>query len=122
VGKGYHIVCHKRATQVSRLYLVVHNGVVQAYPGLRGKTVLRADRWYHIAYIVTGTKEKGGKEYIFLNGVLDATSASMWEGMTDNTILKIGGLGPKSERYQGLIDELRISNVARTYPGMAKEG
>ena len=121
VGKRYHTLAHKRSVQKQRLYLTIHNGCLAAYPGVRGKTKLKADKWYHVAYIVTGQKKWGGREYLFINGVLDAEQPSVWEGMVDKCPLRIGGLSKKTESLKGKIDEVRISNIARPYPSVPKK-
>lgn len=121
LSKGYHIVAHKRRTQTHQLYLGLRDGKVISYPGVWARTKLKPDRWYHIAYIVTGTKDKGGREYIFVNGVLDAEQSSVWVGATDKCPISLGGLSLKVERFTGLVDELRISNVARPYPSVFRE-
>ena len=120
VGKGYHILAHKRAIQTQRLYLALSHGYLTAYPAVRGKSKLKADKWYHVAYVVTATKKYGGREYLLVNGVLDAEQPSKWDGLIDNAPLRIGGLAKNQERFQGIIDEVRISSVARPYPGVPK--
>jgi len=120
VGKGYHILAHKRAKPGRKLYLVLHNGRLRAYPDTTGRSRLVAGTWFHVAYVVTGTKEKGGREYLFINGLLDAERESTWEGVVEQVPLRLGGLPRGTERFKGVIDEVRISNVARPYPGVVK--
>ena len=121
VGKGYHVLIHKGMTSATgnhRLYLVIKDGRLVNYPAFIGKTVLKADRWNHIAYVVTGTPAKGGKEHFFINGVLDVQGASSWPGLTQKGGFRIGGLTPKMESFKGLIDEVRVSKIARPYPSV----
>jgi hypothetical protein len=119
-GKGYHILAHKRGSPGDKLYLVLRDGRLMNYPRIVGQSRLVGGAWYHVAYVVTGTKEQGGREYLFINGLLDAERPSEWVGVTEKVLLRFGGLNEKTERYRGLIDELRISNVARPYPGVPK--
>lgn len=119
-GKGYHILAHKRSKAGHKLYLVLKNGHLMNYPHIVGRSKLVPGAWYHVAYVVTGTKKDKGREYLFINGLLDADRPSQWEGVTDKAPLRIGGLSKKSEPFKGLIDEVRVSNIARPYPEVKK--
>jgi hypothetical protein len=121
VGPGYHVLLHKGTSSSSgnqRLYFTLLNGAVQNYPSFASGTVLKADTWYHIAYVVTGTQEKGGKEFLFINGVLDVSAPSTWTGLTQEGPFKVGTCGGETEPFTGMVDEVRISNIARPYPGV----
>ena len=117
-GKGYHILAHKRAKAGHKLYFVLKNGHLMNYPAIVGRSKLVGGAWYHVAYVVTGTKAQGGREYLFINGLLDAERPSAWEGVVDAARLRLGGLSKKSEPFKGLIDEVRLSNIARPYRGV----
>ena len=74
--------------------------------------VLTVGEWYHYALV----RDKGaGNLKVYLNGisaatpVLDASSNVIYTGN-----LRIGGRGPYGEDFDGIIDEVRIWNIART--------
>ena len=125
--QNYHIIVTKHEANPSesdsRLRLALLEGKVSAHGGLTGRTTLEPDKWYHIAYVVKGTYATGGREWIFINGVLDAEAPTLWRGVTQAGNLNIGGRAEKrmGGLFNGLIDELRVSNVARDYPGVKGE-
>lgn len=118
---GYATIAHKgfiANNGCDRLYFTLKDGVLVNYPSFVGKTVLKADQWQHIAYVVTGTQAQGGKEYFFINGVLDKEQPSTWQGLQAEGYTPFGSLRNGSDGFAGLIDEVRISNIARPYPGV----
>jgi hypothetical protein len=75
-----------------------------------GPTFLQPDEWYHVAATYDG---KVGR--IYVNGELDAeTDLSVTPDTNDASLLlgKAGGTG--GARFMGLMDEVRLSNIART--------
>jgi len=121
VSGGFHILVHKADSPPegnARLYFLLAKGGVQNYPDFKVAVALEPGKWHHIAYVVTGTQEAGGKEYLFLDGVLLAAKPSVWLGLTQKGVMRIGGLSDKAEAFRGVMDELRISRVARPYPGV----
>ena len=119
---GLHSLMNKggRGGQ-GRLDLCLRDGKVQNYGSITGNKVLEPDTWYHIAYVVVGTFATGGKEYLFINGVLDKEQPTRWQGLTQKGALTIGAYSPKYQFFAGTIDEIRISNIARPYPGVDEE-
>jgi hypothetical protein len=75
-----------------------------------GPTILDANRWYHVAATYDG---KVGK--IYVDGELDSeTEIGLSLEANDAPLLlgKAGGTG--GARFTGLMDEMRLSNIART--------
>ncbi len=83
-----------------------------------GKTDLRDNNWHHIAW----TRDKtAGKFFMYIDGSLEKTINASGSDITFIFTHKIGSdnrLGPPRFRdppnWHGTIDELRISNVARS--------
>jgi len=78
-----------------------------------GTTVLSVGSWYHIV----GFRSTEPKLYLFVNGAQDATpitAGGINLGNTNN--LKLGGHHQDNAAYlfDGIIDEVRISNIARS--------
>lgn len=75
-----------------------------------GPTILESNRWYHVAATYDG---KVGK--IYVDGELDSeTEIGLPLEANDAPLLlgKAGGTG--GARFTGLMDEVRLSNIART--------
>ena len=72
-----------------------------------------ANTWHHVAFVYDGTNQK-----LYIDGVLDVTAATTGtvthNNVGFNTGLVVGARYDQSTQYvDGLIDELRIWNVAR---------
>jgi hypothetical protein len=77
---------------------------------LQGSINISTNSWHHVAITFDGTTLK-----LYVDGVLDNSSTKTFN--TTGTTLRIGqrSVGDAgSELYNGIIDELRIWNVART--------
>ena len=75
-----------------------------------GTTTIQTNIWYHVAFVNDGTGRR-----IFLNGILDGQSESSSPLGNAPQELWIGNdPQPPSRHFSGLIDEVRIWNVART--------
>ncbi|MFA6393867.1 MAG: LamG domain-containing protein [Patescibacteria group bacterium] len=69
-----------------------------------------AGRWYHVAGV-----SDGSKTYLYINGVLEGSMAITISASTQSVAtLYIGEWYNSTNRFDGVIDEVRISNVART--------
>jgi hypothetical protein len=78
--------------------------------GARGATIPRMGQWYHVA-----ASYENGISRIFLNGKLDGESkhtAAM--SVVKDVCMDIGGMRNGNYRFNGDIDEVRISKVARS--------
>jgi hypothetical protein len=77
---------------------------------LFSNTELSANTWYHVAASYDGMVAK-----LYINGNEDSSASVSGSVMTNNSNLNIGhNSGNNSDKYQGLIDEVRVWNVART--------
>ncbi|HEY2951509.1 MAG TPA: LamG-like jellyroll fold domain-containing protein [Verrucomicrobiae bacterium] len=75
-----------------------------------GVTTLAANTWYHVAGVWDGTALR-----IYLNGVLDTTALPTTRNpKAGTTPLKIGERGNGGTPFNGLIDDVRLWNLART--------
>lgn len=78
-----------------------------------GATTLSTPTWHHVALVRQGVTFK-----IWLNGNLDATSASISASLTSLQQPIIGGRPGAGENFSGYIDELRVTKgVARYVEG-----
>jgi hypothetical protein len=76
---------------------------------LLGQTNISVGNWYHICTTWDGTTRK-----IYLNGVLDGYDNPTGSISANNGNLTIGGRSTGTYIFNGLIDEVRIYNYART--------
>jgi hypothetical protein len=81
-----------------------------------GSTVLQTGKWYYVAWTYDGSVD-GDKLYV--NGVQETVTKYARQGYggeikTNNYRVTIGQRDPYYMRFNGTIDELRISNVSRS--------
>src|SRR3989344_2753644 len=82
-----------------------------------GETELELDTWYHIAMTYDGENVK-----VYVNGVEDGTTERTGNILITGQALYIGWGEPGVNFYfNGTIDEVRISNIARDYSGEEEE-
>jgi hypothetical protein len=75
-----------------------------------GATTLAINTWYHLAGTYDGTNLK-----VYVNGVLDGTTACSGNFISTTSELKIGGgLSNNTEYFPGSISDVRLWSVART--------
>jgi hypothetical protein len=75
-----------------------------------GPTILESNRWYHVAATYDG---KVGK--IYVDGELDSETEIGLSLEPNNAPLLLGKAGGTGgARFTGLMDEMRLSNIART--------
>jgi hypothetical protein len=116
---GYDIVSkHCVAGDVNYLLrpaffqITTTNGYVQ----MNNPYTLQANTWYHVA----GTYDGSFARY-YVNGCLVAQVANTGNLINNNYPVTIGSMAcsPTIERFSGMIDEVRIWNVARTQQEIA---
>lgn len=89
---------------------------------LDGSNVISNNTWYYVAGVVDRTNQD---RFIYVNGVqnaVDLTDGGTWG--TDNGDASIGGetaAGETGNRFEGLLDEIRISSVARSVSWLLTE-
>lgn len=66
------------------------------------------DKWYHVVY----SAKQGGKERIYVNGILLAEENNQFVSTNNAYSLYIGAANPSAERFKGIIDEVRVFNRA----------
>lgn len=76
------------------------------YTPVIGNTVLTAGQWYHVAGVFDGSQMR-----LYVNGVLDATVSNSNGPASGTSSLKLGR-NSGGNYFNGLIDEVRISNTA----------
>ena len=79
--------------------------------GVYTNTIIKSNQWYHVAVV-----NVGNEVVIYLNGEVDGTG-NVNINTSSNASFNIGKAPPGydwSERFNGIIDEVRIWDVART--------
>ncbi|MCF8366064.1 MAG: hypothetical protein K9H16_09795 [Bacteroidales bacterium] len=77
---------------------------------LEGTTDLNNGQWHHVACVFDGSTK-----YIYVDGTLDISVSASGTIATNNYLVNIAENGENTGRYfNGLIDEVRIWNIART--------
>lgn len=93
--------------------IAVADGSFTDEHGFTGNKELSLNKWYHVAGVWKNTREYK----LYVNGVLDNTGTQEGNGINTSSIipLKIGREVVGRDRpFNGLIDEVRIWNIART--------
>lgn len=119
-GKWQGIICKQQAGCTNRNYGIwVHNNqnVLHAEIGENGKcrfningtTIITNNNWHHLAFTFDGEMGR-----VYVDGELETEKANAATFQSDDTIT----IGVPNENNQGgflgVIEEIRISNVART--------
>lgn len=73
--------------------------------------------WYHLV----GVRSKGGTLKIYINGVEKGSTADTTVGSITNSTNALIGSGLNVRKFPGQIDEVRISNTARSASWIATE-
>lgn len=87
---------------------VVTPGVWQAETG---SDVISTDVWTHIAYTKSGP---GATHKIYVNGVLQTLATNASANYASTSVTKRIGARLTAQDFYGAIDEVRVSNIART--------
>lgn len=96
----------------SDTYLGVYNDHYAIYNRCGAITDLGADTspgWHHISWVVSGADY-----YFYEDGILVASNTGVCSGSTDAYEFNIGARGDGSYGFNGIIDEVRVFNYART--------
>jgi alpha-mannosidase len=109
-GSANADAAHNYALEVNngnRVVCAIGNGASASSVG--SSATLAAGTLYHLACVWTGTQLQ-----VYINGVLNATAVQTLTPLGNISPLYIGQFGGGSDRTSGLIDEVRVSNQART--------
>jgi hypothetical protein len=71
-----------------------------------GSTTLATNTWYHLAWVYDGTNVK-----MYVNGSLEATVSE--SGTFVDTVISIASYQQSNYYWNGYLDDIRVSNVAR---------
>jgi Concanavalin A-like lectin/glucanases superfamily len=77
------------------------------YVAVIGATTLTPDVWHHIAAVADGSQRR-----IYLDGVLDGSATGTQLPAAGTGTFNIGRRGNNTYRFDGRIDEVRVSNAA----------
>jgi len=101
-GGGYQLGVNNGKLRMD----ILHTGT--AYNSIFGNTTLTLNAWHHVAGVFDGSQYR-----LYVDGVLDASTANTYAPATGTANVAIGRDTTGSYQYfAGLIDELRISNAA----------
>jgi hypothetical protein len=78
-------------------------------PLVAGTTPMAADTWYYVASTFNGTTA-----IVYLNGVSDGSAALSATISTDTRSVYMGGRDDSADISDGWLDEVRLSNIARS--------
>ena len=81
-------------------------------------TALQNDTWYHVVAVYDAAADT---KKIYINGALNATSTSVTGSIPNNSNQLSIGAGGSGGAFFGMIDEVRIFNVALTAEQVASE-
>jgi hypothetical protein len=73
-----------------------------------GTTNLKDDQWHHLAFV----KEASGTVRLYVDGVQEATATDNQVYVNSNSFL--GYLSQPGSYYEGIMDEVRVWNIARS--------
>lgn len=116
-GTGYqNLISSISSFQYDSSYFCVANGKIQIWDKGKGVwyasvTPIADNTWYHVALTSSST----GKILLYINGVLD-NGISYTPTTLSNSGLTVGTIGSANTNgryFGGIIDELRVWNVAR---------
>ena len=77
-------------------------------PYLRSEAVLNDDKFHHIAFV-----KDGGTLYLYIDGILDGSAPDTTTSSTANGVDLHIGSRQDINRLKGIVDEIRIWNIAR---------
>ncbi|MFK7935738.1 MAG: LamG-like jellyroll fold domain-containing protein, partial [Saprospiraceae bacterium] len=100
------------AIRDKKIEFLYQKGIQSQRAGLKGKTLLESDRWYHFAV----TYDLNGETIIYLDGIEErrVSSSSIEDEIIPATFARLGRPGADTYYFNGTMDELRIWDVVRT--------
>lgn len=116
------VIVGKHDANVSGYLLLVLNGKAQVVTNHTGVNVaesaatLSAGVWYHVCGLL-----RDGTLEVYINGTIDGSASGKQSPTSHATAAFLGELAGLYWDFAGLIDELRISNVARSAAWIAAE-
>ena len=103
---GYHIhIYHDGNLQLG----IKTNDSTESYVTTTNGDLLKTNIWQHLTLVRGGGNIKG-----YLNGELLGITEDISGNISNSYSLKIGGANWSNQYFNGGIDEIRISNIART--------
>jgi prepilin-type N-terminal cleavage/methylation domain-containing protein len=78
-----------------------------------GRVAAQAGRWYHLVFVwkYEGEQSQG---FLYIDGILSTSTGLVAWPIGTNQLVRIGGTGYYSQKFNGSIDEIRIYNAALT--------
>jgi hypothetical protein len=121
-GKGY-IFCQNTSGGPVFAFTLENSGTtkgLQLYINPTGvyssANVIDFAAWYHVAVTYSGTTAS-----FFVNGVAAGTATNSNTFLTTGIGAEIGNLGNGGRNFDGVLDEVRVANVARSADWIAHE-
>jgi hypothetical protein len=118
-GSGSQVFLSLRSDFASGVNLGIHDGQIAAWPVYPGpvlvatSTLPTAGAWHHVAFVLDRTDAGAPSETLYVDGVAAATATVAPDKLTPLASW-IGSLDGTSDDFAGVMDEIRIWNVART--------
>lgn len=96
------------------LSLVIRNGKLYMAFSLNvllGNTAMAINTWYHVAFVYDYSSKT---QYVYLQGILDGTKTSSepYQGQSGSIVIGMSNIS--STTYNGLIDDLKITTMAKS--------
>lgn len=116
IGVAYGIVSKGTATTGWSVGVTSANKLQFAYTAtsLTGATSLAATTWYYFTVVRSGSAT--GNLKVYLNGVLDATSAgAVTDNFNQTNVMYVGASRTATTALNGYIDDLRITKGVARY-------
>jgi hypothetical protein len=106
-GEYPYQLCFQNAS-TDEIYLSLDDGTSVNH--LKSTSDIPQSQWTHVAGTYDGITMR-----LYINGTEDNTDPQSISIPTNNEVLTIGGRSGASHTFIGIIDEVRISNTARTF-------
>jgi hypothetical protein len=110
------IICKGDGNFAYNYYLAMGNGWLYLAPATGGVLQISAGSWQHVEVVFDGTDVLW-----YVNGTLVTTSAAVTLGGANNYPFYIGSDNQATAYFDGLLDEIRVSSIARSAEWIAYE-